>query len=254
VGQFSVKKFRYSKTLKVEGITLFFIGDTTLTYLGKKNFFEHLQGGLINRCILIYDDYLPSYDDYPQNYNVNADTKEFYNDIAMNIIQFAKDNAHFKGIDYNYTKSKILKAYEKNIVLQKNELLSSNNIFGNLYNRTIQNFRALIILFHYIKCFNNQRMENTILDETIQEVVNFCQKYFNYDDLINRLNGINDEEMQDIQLQKIMNKIEKVGIPCSFRDIYKPLKINKDNLIKAIAGKYKIDTVKSIILEQLITK
>ncbi len=48
------KNQRYKGLLKVDGTSLFFIGDTNLQYLTKKAFYNHLQGGLINRCLIVY--------------------------------------------------------------------------------------------------------------------------------------------------------------------------------------------------------
>ena len=158
------KNQRYSETIKINGISLFFIGDTNLQYLGKKAFYNHLQGGLINRCFIVYDDYIPNYEEIPNFYHVEESIKHKYNSVALNIISFARNNKDFK-ISNSYMLNKELKAYERELHNIKKAMTDERNVFGNLYHRSIQNLRSIIEILHLIKCFECNRNAYTKINQ-----------------------------------------------------------------------------------------
>ena len=136
-----------------------------------------------------------------------------------------------------------------------NSLKSVNDIFGELYNRAIQNFRAILKVLHYIKCFDNNKMDSKVSDNTIQEAVNFSKRYLNFDMLIKELNGIKNDEIQDIKLQKIINYIDinSNKLPIKIRDIQRGVSLSnmKVNDIKAmIVNYYEIDDKKSLVTKK----
>ena len=228
------KNQRFKATLRVEDVSLFFIGDTNLQYLGKQAFYNHLQGGLINRCFIVFDNYIPDYEEIPEIYTLSNELKDRFNDIAIKIIRFAEKNKSFK-ISKDYAKNSYLKAYENNIHTAKKQFLTSGSVYGNLYHRSIQNLRAIIETLHLLKCFDNNLMEAHITDDTILEGIEFCKRYFDFEGIINELNGFNAEIIHDNKTDKVKREIELQRLPCSLRVLYRKLGISKKELMIILA-------------------
>ena len=111
----------------------------------------------------------------------------------------------------------------------------SRNINAHLYNRSIQNLRAIIEVLHLIKCHDLKAMIDTVSDDTIKEGIEFCKRYFNFDKLINELDGTTEDDVKKEIADKIRNKIYQVKLPCSLRQIYKSLKLDKKELKVALS-------------------
>jgi len=227
------KNQRFSSTIKIDNTSLFFIGDTNLQYLGKDAFYKHLQGGLINRCFIVYDDYIPPYDALPEVYTLDDFTVETYSEKAKSLIAFSHNHRGEK-ISHTYTKDAALKAYEAELHGHKKRMLDSRNPNGNLYNRSIQNLRAIIEVLHLIKCHEKGLFTPSIEREIIDEGIAFCKRYFMYDGLMNELNGTTDEVVKDDLTEKLKALVHELKLPCSLRNIYKRLHISKSQLLELL--------------------
>ena len=53
----------------IENVRVFFYGDTNLEYLRHKNFYHHLNGGLLNRGLIAFNNNPRAYELLPKNYN-----------------------------------------------------------------------------------------------------------------------------------------------------------------------------------------
>lgn len=227
------KNQRFSKVIKVEDISLFFTGDTNLQYLGNDAFYKHLQGGLINRCFIVYDDYIPPYEALPEVYTLDDFIVETYNEKSKSLIEFANRNRGAK-VSRSYAKNKTLKAYEAELHSTKKMMLDSRNQNGNLYNRSIYNLRAIIEVLHLIKCHAKGLFSHTIDEETISEGISFCKRYFVYDGLMNELNGNADEAVKEDTYKKLKALVYEVKLPCELRTLYKRLHLSKPQLIELL--------------------
>jgi len=227
------KNQRFSSTIKIDNTSLFFIGDTNLQYLGKDTFYKHLQGGLINRCFIVYDDYIPPYDVLPEVYTLDDFMVSTYNEKAKSLIAYGIQNKGQK-IDHGYTRDATLKAYEAELHSLKKEMLDSRNPNGNLYNRSIQNLRAIIEVLHLIHCHEKGLFTSDIEKATINEGIAFCKRYFVYDGLMNELNGTTDEVVKDDLVEKLKALVYEVKLPCPLRTVYKRMHISKSQLLELL--------------------
>jgi len=234
------KNASMKKNLFVENISLFFTGDTNLEYLSKELFYKHLGGGLINRCMIIYNDYIPSSKDYPEYYYIDKSIKEEYSNIVHRMIKFSKECSSY-AIPNNYIKSSIFKEYNSYLQNKKKELLDNRNPFGHFYNRANYNFTAIIQVLHLVKCFEANIWSSVIVDDTIKEAIELCKIYFDFSGLINELNGTKAEEVKDLKTEKVMNYISSQKLPLNIRDSYRALNITKSELLSILAGKYTTD-------------
>lgn len=228
------KNQRFKGVLKVENVSMFFIGDTNLQYLGKQSFYNHLQGGLVNRCFIVYDDYIPAFEETPRDFYIREDIKQQYNDKAVQIIRFAEQNKNFK-ISRDYLQDKNLIRYEATIHAKKKAMNEERNVFGNLYHRSTQNLRAIIETLHLLKCFDDRLMQSHITAETINEGIEFCKRYFDFTGIINELSGLKEEQIQDNLSDKVRNKISMLKLPCNIRVLYRDLNISKKELMHILA-------------------
>jgi hypothetical protein len=241
------KNQRMSKTLKIEDPQLFFYGDTTLRYLGKGTFFEHIEGGLLNRCFLIYNPKVPEFDDLPEDYTIDRYTVERYNDIAIRLISFAEDHKYksVKVIDTSYRRECERYFYDKRM-----DLINTVSPFANLYARTIQNFRALINLFHLIECFDNGEFREIIDNSSIKQAFEFMSLQMEaYPLLMDELSGVMDEVRSNEKSSKLIEYINTHKLPISFRELSQAHFGKKADIQKMIAGIY--DSDKSNITRKL---
>jgi len=233
------KNQRMRKQLKIENPQLFFYGDTTIRYLGKNIFFEHIEGGLLNRCFLSYNPKVPEFDELPENYELDINTVNKYNDISVNLINFAK---RYKKYDIEKEITLYWKECERYFYNKKMELIDINSPFSNLYARTIQNFRSLINLFHLIKCFDTKVFFDTIERCSIEQAFEFMKWQMEaYPLLMDELSGVMDEIRIDQKSSKILQYINDQKLPIKFRQVQRKFTIHKKDVEIAIAGKFKHD-------------
>lgn len=228
------KNQRYKSVHRVEDVALFFYADTNLSYLGRNAFNLHLQGGLINRCLLVFDSYCPEYKELPSNYKISNDDKSKFVSISERIVKFSQKHSGFL-ISNSYTTNKKLLSFEEKIHNKKNDLIRDNNVYSNLYNRAIYNIRAIVEIFHYIRCFDEDKTIYEISEDTIIKAIDFISRYFNFDSVIEQLSNDNKTTIE----KKIENKIIALGengkLPMSFGEIKQQVRNSTIDTIKKVA-------------------
>ncbi len=233
------KNQRMSKILKIEHPQLFFYGDTTLRYLSRGSFFEHIEGGLLNRCFLIYNPEVPEFDELPEDYSIDRSTIERYHEIAIRLISFAAQhkNKPIKVIDTNYRRE-----CERFFYNKRKELIDAGSPFANLYARTIQNFRALVNLFHLIDCFDAGIFREIISDNSIKQAFEFMQwQMAAYPLLMDELSGVMDEVRSDEKSIRILQYISDQKLPITFRQVQRKFTVKHIDVEKAVMGLFKHD-------------
>ena len=234
------KNNRFNKSIKIENTSLFFYGDSNMEYMGTKTFFNHLKGGLINRCIVVFNQYERKFEELPRKYDLDYEEKKKYNDIAIDIVNFAKKNSTLEPIK-EYENNPLVIQFEKTIYEKKKSLKNLGNDFYHLFHRSIQNFRAILHTIHYLNCFDKNTYSMIVSDETIKEAINFYKKiFFSYSHLIDEINGVATELKNENQKQSIINHLyrKENDLPFSLRDLYRLAHVNAKvarNAIKEIA-------------------
>jgi len=233
------KNQRLRKQMKIESPNLFFYGDTTIRYLGKGAFFEHIEGGLLNRCFLVYNPHIPEFDELPNSYTIDKNSVEKYNELAVRIIKYA---TQYSSEMINVEITPYLKKCERYIYDIRKNLIENNSPFANLYARSIQNFRILINVFHLIKCFDTDVFFSDVEKSTVQEAFEFLKWQMEvYPLLMDELSGISDEKRKDTQKSKILQYLGEQKLPLTFREVQRKFTIKKQDVEIAIAGVYKHD-------------
>jgi len=249
----TIPTFKNNKNKKsiIENTDLFFYGDTNLEYLGIKQFFNHLKGGLLNRALLVYNNNIKPYELEPRTYTIPKPKINQYNTLAKDIMDFSKreveplreellrDNVAFDD-------------FSKNIHTKLSELTAKKDPFKELYVRIKQNIKYIIFTLHLIECFEKNYYCNEISNTAIDKGVEYA-KYLisSYDELIEAINEQNISKTEE----RIINKTKdllKDKPQCSIRDIYRPLGLKK-SLVKSTLSKYDefkiIDTDKQTIIQ-----
>ncbi len=233
------KNQRMSRILKIEHPQLYFYGDSNLRYLSRALFFEHLEGGLLNRCFLVYNHKVPKFDEMPEHYTIEKSVVNSFNAISREIISFAEihKDKHITIGDKGYRKECERYFYDKRMTL-----VDADSPFANLYVRAIQNFRAITTLLHLIQSFESNAFDNVVSNETIKEAFEFCKWQFeSYPLLMDEVGGIMDEVRTDDRDAKILQYVGEQKLPIPFRTVQRKFNIKKDAVIKAVASWYKID-------------
>ena len=243
------KNQRTSKIIKIENPNLFFYGDTNLRYLNRGLFFEHLEGGLLNRCFMIFNPHIPEFDEMPEEYEISDFTVLHYNGIAKDLIQFARDNSdHYISVDSKV--KQIRKDCEREFYNMRKTLLDAGSPFANLYARSIQNFRTIINIMHLIRSFDFGTYIESLEADTVLEAYRFCKWQFeSYNIIIDEVGGLADELRVEDRVIKLINYIDTHKLPITFRELSHAHFGKKSELIKMLADHYKMD--KSSVIQKL---
>ncbi len=227
----------------IENALLFVYGDTNLEYLGIKNFYEHLKGGLLNRGLIAFSNNFRDFENTPKIYELQLEEINEFNLIARDIIDFSRRN-DYRPIRNDYIDNPFYMAFKKDIYIQKVELMEYKNPFANLYVRVIQNFNSVMFTLHLLDCYKLGYFSDKISDIVIEQSVEYMRKFIaNYDELIEEV--LSYKETQNELLEhKIIIKVKELLAfkgECSLREIYKPLKLKKDiveNIIRNYINEY----------------
>ncbi len=253
----------------IKSASLSFYGNSNLAYLNKKTFQKHMSGGLLNRCIMLFEDYIRPFDDRPNSFSIEH--------IELSIFQ-RKSNLFFEYCKSakKHTVPKIAKTdkyieFDRKIYAKEVELKGS--IVQDIHKRTMQNLRAIIYTFHYVECFERdfKVVENLnlldeieiehldkdnnkitckyspsdISDECISKAVDYmCWLTLHYDKLILEAIGINEDiRKEDLTEKIIAYGIERLAdsrdknLPFTLRDLYKRFHISKKELLELLEGR-----------------
>jgi len=212
----------------VENTALFVYGDTNLEYLGIKNFFKNLKGGLLNRGLIAFNRGIRAFEDLPRSYNLDLEDIRTYNLIARNIIDFSKQKA--KPIKETFTNNSLYLAFAKDIYNKEIELDLNKNPFKNLYSRVMENFNSVLLTLHLIECYQEGELIEEIKNSTIEKAIEYIRVFVeNYEELVDEILNY-QEKQEEILEEKVINRLKELlskKDTCSLREIYKPLKISK---------------------------
>ncbi len=233
------KNQRMRKLLKIEDPQLFFYGDTTIRYLGRSTFFEHIEGGLLNRCFMVYNPKVPEFEDLPENYGIDPFMVTKYNDIALGVIDFA---TQYRDSSIKREIIPYWRECERHFYNKRKELIDMNSPFANLYACTIQNFRSLINLFHLIRSYDAGAFIESVEKETIKEAYEFMKWQMEvYPLLMDEFSGVMEEIRTDEKSSKILQYISDQKLPITFRQIQRKFTVKKKDVEIAVAGLFKHD-------------
>jgi len=223
----------------IENTTLFVYGDTNLEYLGIKNFFKNLRGGLLNRGLISFSNNFRDFENTPKIYELQLDEINKFNLIARDIIDFSKRNT-YRPLRQDYTENPLYIAFARDIYNQKIELREYKNPFANLYVRIMQNFNSVMFTLHLLDCYKlgyfDDKINNSVIEQSIEYMRGFIA---NYDEFIEEVLSYKETQNELLE-RKVINKLKEilaVKKECSLRDVYKPLKLKKD-IVEIIIKEY----------------
>jgi len=216
----------------IENINFFFYGATTIQYLGPKAFYEHLNGGLINRGIIVFNPKLREFEELPKSYELDQTDIRKYNAIVKDILEFA--NISDFQLSNSFRDNPFYKAFHKDIYEKQKELTQINNPFANLYVRLMQNFDIVLLTLSLLEWYEKGYYENKINDKTIEKAIEFFKIINdNNEELIEHLLNYKEEQNEELThkvIAKAKEIISQKGY-CTLRDIYKPLKISSNKAL-----------------------
>lgn len=229
------KNNRFNQKFHIDNTSIFFIGDTSLQYLGRNAFFDHLMGGLINRCMIVFERSLRNFDDLPTEYTIGGSYIQKFNSLAIEMIEFSSkmENYNIKPFGQN----PYFLEYARTIYDQQKNLIENRDYISYFYNRFVQNSISIIHTMHYIECFENGVLTDIVSDDTIKEGIAFCKNYIDFEDLIMELTGERDDDRDQLIYEKIISIITEIGLPCKIRDIYRKAHITKSTFDAVMSGK-----------------
>ncbi len=229
--------------LMAEGISLFFYGNSNIPMMGMNTFLHHLQGGLLNRCVLIHNTYQRSYEERPHDYDLPYEIVKEANTAAHQLISFAKK---YSGMAKpTLPRTKAYADFDKSVFDQMNEM--SNSGIQDMLKRTMQNLNGVIYTLHYLICGQDNQWGAEIAETTIETGVQYMRYIIdNYSTLIDEVVGATQEVRDESNTDKLQDKIKSLSIAGEtkilHRDLYRALHLNRtdyDALIENL--NYKID-------------
>jgi len=237
----------------IENVCTFFYGDTNLEYLGHKNFYHHLNGGLLNRGLIAFNNNPKPFELLPKYYFILNNEINKYNTIVKDILFFTrKEYLKLRYIDNSYSENSLYLAFRKDIYNKKTELLKAKNPFANLYVRLMQNTNAILYTLHFLDCYYkgvfSPIIDNSTIELGLEYINNFIANYDNLiDDLLNYQDSM-EEELENRVIEKMNELLAEKG-NCTLREIYKPLKISSQKA-KVIVKSYVKQYSDKYILEE----
>lgn len=249
-GKNSVIKPNYKKDLgdsgdlNIDGVSLFFYGNSNLQMLGTNTFKHHLVGGLMNRCILLYNSTKRSFEDQPESYDLPKLVVKKVHYKVRKLISYGQK--HADKAKPKRTKTKEYNVFSKYIYDSTNEYAGS--VLEYLFKRVMQNLNALIYTFHYLIGAQKGVWEDEIADSTILLGINYMKYVLKgYDALIDEIIGATAEERDEDNVEKLHSTILKLStkhntLKLKHRDIYRAAHLTRQQYDKLIFGMhYKTD-------------
>ncbi len=241
-GKHTLVQPNYKKDLEAKGdltvdeISLFFYGNSNIQMMGEKIFIYHLQGGLLNRCILIYNTEVRAFDERPHDFDLPHPFVMEVNTKIRELIDFAKKHAGMAKPKIPRTEA--YRAFDKYIFEQTNEV--NNTGIQDLFKRTMQNLNAIIYTLHYLICAQEDSWQTEIAESTVLMGVKYMRYIIDgYDMLISEIIGSAQDERDESIRGKIHKKVQELTIGGAtkivHRDIYRPLHLKVDHYKALIA-------------------
>ncbi|WP_169975315.1 MULTISPECIES: hypothetical protein [unclassified Campylobacter] len=246
----------------INDVSFFFYGDTNLTYLPAKTLKFHLEGGFLNRCIIVYCKNVLSFEE-AQYLEIPANKIEAIQELSREIYDFAKEQSKENQINDRYLKTseartEFLKQIRSSIQEYNrayDETHNENNrTLGLLNERIDYKLDGIIQTLHLLKEFTRYKEDKAhfafndlVSDETIKEAIAFLNGYLDFEPILNKINKFSIADRIELR-ERILNYVSSQRLPISLRDVYRKFTITKNELINLTRNNLKIENGKIIAL------
>ncbi len=229
--------------LSVEGISLFFYGNSNIKMMGLGTFLHHLQGGLLNRCVLVYNTYRRAFDERPHDFDLPQQYVSKVNEVIHGLIRFAqKYSGMAKPI---VPRTEAYETFDKYIFDQT--IAIGNTNVQDLLKRTMQNLNAIILTLHYLTCYEKEQWIAEIAESTVLTGIKYMRYIIDgYSVLIDEIIGAAQDERDESNTDKLHVKVRELNVPGTtkirHRDLYRALHLSRkeyDALLESV--NYKTD-------------
>ena len=229
--------------LTVEGISLCFYGNSNIQMMGIGTFLHHLRGGLLNRCVLVYNTYTRPFEERPHDFDLPQQYISKTNELIRGLISFAKKYSGMaKPVVPRTEAYKIFDRY----VFDQTVAIGNTNV-QDLFKRTMQNLNAIILTLHYLVCYEEELWTIEIAESTVLTGIQYMRYIIDgYDVLIDEIIGAAQDERDESNTEKLQDKIRELTVPgttkIKHRDLYRALHLNRkeyDELLESV--NYKTD-------------
>ena len=218
-----------SGDLTIKDTKLFFYGNSNLELLGSNKFTHHLKGGLLNRCLLVFNTNNRAFKDIPDSYELPTQIVSEMHKIIKELIEFVNEQREDKTLHIPKTEEYI----NFNRIIYDITQDNKGTELEYLYKRIMQNINAFITTLHYIKCFQNNKMAHIVDDSTVSLGVDLM-KYFlqGYHALIDEIIGVTAEKRDEDIVEKIHVAITTLSdsqgtLQLLHRDIYRAVHLKR---------------------------
>ncbi len=230
--------------LTIDGISLFYYGNSNLQMLGRNMFIHHLIGGLLNRCTLIYSTSTRSFENRPQSYDL---PKHLVESMHLNVDKLITYGEEHKN------KQKPLKPKTDEYVVFDRYIYDLTNKYSGseveyLFKRVMQNLNAAIYTFHYLIGAQEGVWHDVIQESTIALGINYMKYVLDgYGALIDEIIGATAEEREEDNIVKLHSTIFSLSkkhnlLKLRHRDIYRAAHLTRQQYDKLLFSMhYKTD-------------
>jgi len=232
-----------SGDLIIDGISLHFYGNSNIRMMGRSTLMFHLQGGLLNRCILLYNPLTRAFEDRPESYDIPYSTQESIHSEVESLLAYAQKYSEMVKPSMPRNNEEYTR-FEREIYTRSEELRETD--IADIFKRTIQNLNAIILTLHYLKCWQQQKWLDTVEQSTVSLGIGFMRYLIEgYDALIDEILGVKKDRRDENNLLKLEKKIKELANPTGripHRELYRSLHLSRqeyDELLKLT--KYRSD-------------
>ncbi len=228
--------------LTVEGISLFFYGNSNIQMMGLGTLMHHLQGGLLNRCILVYNTYTRPFEERPHDFDLPDHYVSKTNKSILGLIAFAEKYSGMAKPAIPRTEA--YETFDRYIYDQTTAI--DNTSVRDLLKRTIQNLNAIILTLHYLICWGKDQWIAEIAESTVLTAVKYMRYIIDgYDVLVDEIIGAAKDERDESNTEKLHAKVRKLTADgetkIRHRELYRALHLNRkeyDELLECVNYKF----------------
>jgi len=217
-----------SGDLTVNGIGMFFYGNSNIQMMGLSTLLHHLQGGLLNRCVLIYNTYTRPFEDKPHDFDLPYAFVSRINASIQDLIQFAE--RHSGMAKPSIPRTEAYEAFDR-YVYEQTDAFASTNV-RDLFRRTMQNLNAIILTLHYLECWQSGEWRAEIAESTVLTGVKYMKYIIDgYDVLIDEITGAAKDERAERNTEKLHSKVRELAgsgaEKIKHRELYRALHLSR---------------------------
>ena len=182
--------------------------NSTLTYLGAKRYIHELQGGLLNRPLTYSAEKI--FKNKNEVLEIDTETKNRLIHQSQELMFFSKKNANHHLLKNQINSHQTTKDFIEHIEVFKD---SYKDIYHDFFVRIFYNFKAILIILHYLREFDfylrhsEHKPSDRIEDNTFQTAFYFLANYINnFETIVSRLEKKGDSA-KDPRIAKALLKI-----------------------------------------------